>query len=307
MSARLEFIFLIDLKAAFKSGEIIPKRRLGQCFLTDRSVAERIVNAIRLAPGDHVIEVGPGACALTELLCERSITVTAVEIDRRLKGIIGAAMSRYQNFNLIIDDIMKVPADALASCAPAPWHPQPHHKAPKHPQPQRAIFVSNMPYYISTAIMTRLFEEFDFVSRAALMMQSEVAAKLLSAPSSENYCMLSVFAKSFGTLEKLFVVPPHCFAPQPGVESTVMLLEAHKPPLFANAGDKERYYKVVRAAFARRRKTIANSLLFAGLAPSRRQADAAAEAAGIPSGARGESLCFYDFLKLARAIANLAV
>ena len=283
---------MIDAKGIIGRGDFVPKRNLGQCFLTDKGIAERIVNAIEITPGDHVIEVGPGVCALTCLLCDRAGAVTAVEIDRRLIGIIDAAMSGYDNLKLLNADILKIQAGSLLSDNGAP-------------PPGRVFMVSNMPYYISTPIMTRLFEEFSFIDRAVLMMQSEVAGKLLAAPSSDNYCMLTAFAKSFGTLKKLFTVPPHFFSPQPGVESTVMLLGAQSPPFFENAADKAWYFRVVRAVFARRRKTIANSLMFAGLAQNRSQAEEAASLAGVPCGARGESLGAGELLALSRAVSSL--
>ena len=277
---------------------------MGQYYLTDDSIAEKIVNLAELAPGDHVIEVGPGACALTGRLCERAGAVTAVEIDRRLAGAICTAMSRYPNFHFICADILKVSARSLV---------------PAGASPRRVVLVSNMPYYISTPIMTRLFEELAFVDKAVLMMQKEVARKLTAQPSTADYCMLSVFAQSFYVPKKCFSVSPHCFVPQPGVESAVVALEPRSRPLFAgDAGEaseaaeaveavealRQMFFRVVRAAFARRRKTLANSLVFAGLALGRAEAEGALALAGIPTGARGESLSHEAFAALAHALVG---
>ena len=149
--------------------------------------------------------------------------------------------------------------------------------------------------------MTRLFEEMQFVSKAVLMMQKEVATKLLAKPSSQNYCMLSVFANTFYTVKKLFTVPPHCFTPQPGVESSVIMFDANKNHEI-DAVCSSLYFQVVRAAFARRRKTLENSLLYAGLESSRAAAEEAIINAGIKPGARGESLSVGDFAALTHAL-----
>ena len=276
---------------------MIPKRGLGQCFLTDRRVAGRIVDALEPAPGDHVIEVGPGVCALTELLCGRAASVTAVEIDRGLADIIAITMGSHSNFKLILADALNVAPALLGAPGTNDWAFGIAH--------ERATvkFISNMPYGISTQLMTRLFEEFTFVSKAVLTMQREVSDKLVAKPSDEAYCMLTVFANSFCRPERLFFVAPHCFTPQPGVESAVMAFDAYKSPPVPT-GDRAMFFKAVRAAFSNRRKTIENNLISAGLAESRRAAEEAVALAGIPAGRRGESLGVTEFAALARALSN---
>jgi len=285
-----------------------------------------------LTPGGHVIEAGPGVCALTGRLCEGAGSVTAVEIDRRLVGVIGRAMSGYGNFRLINADILDVPAESLLpepggrTCAPQPGAINAHSPVGPCLSTQQSaaplpsshfrsssgvVFVSNLPYYISTPIMTRLFEEFIFVDRAVLMMQKEVSDKLLARPSSPNYGMLTVFAHYFGTVRKLFSVPPHSFTPQPGVESAVMLFDAHKPPIDASAGApderimaRDMFFRTVRASFASRRKTLANNLIHAGLAADRSMAEDAVARAGIGAGARGETLGVHEFVALSRSLTG---
>ena len=279
---------MTDVRELIKEGEIKPDRRLGQCFLADGRVAGRIAELADLTPDDHVIEVGPGVCALTELLCARARTVTAVEIDGRLTRLIHGAMSRHKNFSLINADILKLPKEALLPPGGAP--PRANVK-----------FVSNMPYGISTPVMTRLFCEFTFVGRSVLMMQREVSDKIIAAPSTQNYCMLSVLANACASPERAFFVPPHCFAPQPGVESAVMTFQTHAAPA-ADAAYSEIFFRAVRAAFTGRRKTLANCLVRAGLAADRGAAEAATERAGVDPGARGESLDAAAFISLARAL-----
>ena len=312
---------MIDVRQVVNSGRLIPKRALGQCFLTERVLAEKIAKAAGLTSGDHVIEVGPGVCALTGYLCEQAGTVIAVEIDRSLTAIINEVMSGYDNFKLINADILKIPAGLLLPQSGTQSYKQSipalvnysmvnpayansssdNHKI----KGRRAILISNLPYNITTPIMTRLFEEFSFIDKAVLMMQKEVAEKLLAAPSTVNYCLLTVFARFFCDPRKLFAVPPHYFAPQPGVESVVMLLDAHHPPIFSTSEDRQMFFRVARAAFAQRRKTIENSLMLAGLVANRPQADKIVSLAGVPCGARGESLDITEFAALARALMEM--
>ena len=286
---------LADIRDAVKKGELAPKKRFGQCFLNDAGVAERIVNVLDLAPDDHVIEAGPGACSLTGLLCERAGSVTAVELDRELMPNIDKAMARYSNFRLINADILRVPPESLLPEGGL---------LPKG----RIKFISNMPYNISTPIMTRLFEEFAFVGKAALMMQSEVSDKVVAQPSTDAYCLLSVLACFFAVPERAFYVPPHCFTPQPGVGSAVVVFHAHgEAPEFASWADpvmRGMLFRVARAAFAQRRKTIENSLLHAGLAADRGAAADIVSRAGIRAGSRGEALSAGQFAALAHACST---
>jgi 16S rRNA (adenine1518-N6/adenine1519-N6)-dimethyltransferase len=261
--------------AAVTGGEIKPLRKWGQNFLTDRSVAQRIVQLADLTPDDHVIEVGPGVCSLTGLLCDRAHSVTAVEIDGRLTQKINEAMTPYNNFTLINADILTIAPNLLIP--PGGGF-----------QKKNIKFISNMPYNISTPLMTRLFEEFAFAGRAVLMMQREVSDKIIAKPSTPDYCMLTVFANSFAAPERAFFVPPHCFAPQPAVGSAVVAFDAHEKAM-ADTVSGELFFRVVRAAFASRRKTLENCLVRAGLAASRPEAAGAIARAGISAGARGES------------------
>ena len=277
---------MIDIREAIRSGAIVPNHRLGQCFLANREVAANIIKAAELTPGDHVIEVGPGVCALTEMLCEQAGSVTAVEIDRRLSDTINGVMARYKNFTLLTANILDIAADQLL------------------PPVGDIVLVSNMPYSISTPLMTRLFEEFTFVKKAVLMMQTDVSRKLLAEPSTPDYCMLTVFARLYCSPKRLFIVSPHSFAPQPNVESAVMLLKARRTPLIGNGPDRAMFFRVVRAAFASRRKTLDNSLLLAGLASGRAQAEKATALANIPPGARGESLNAAQYAALAQILAS---
>ena len=280
-----------DVREAIRRGEIKPNRKLGQNFLTDKKIAAQIVNAAELTPDDHVIEVGPGVCALTGSLCEQAGSVAAVEIDRRFAQTIGDATSRFDNFSLIIGDILDISPDLLL---------------PQDGGKNRTVkLVSNLPYYISTPFMTRLFEEFTFVRKAVLMMQTDVSRKLLANPSTPDYCMLTVLARQYYALKKLFTVAPHAFVPQPNVESAVMLLDARQTPLNEAAADRDMFFRAVRAAFTSRRKTLANSLLLAGLASARSEAEKAIAVAGIAAGARGESLEAGEYAALARVLTAM--
>ncbi|MDR3120943.1 MAG: 16S rRNA (adenine(1518)-N(6)/adenine(1519)-N(6))-dimethyltransferase RsmA [Clostridiales bacterium] len=292
-----------ELRKAVKSGEIRPKRSLGQNFLTDRAVAERIVEAVGLTRADHVVEVGPGLCALTELLCESAGFVTAVEIDRHLVPKISEIMARYDNFRLIHADILKLAPEELtfpkkADGAAGDFLPE----SPSAFFGGRAKLVSNLPYYISTPVMMRFFEEGFRVSRLVFMMQKEVADRLVALPSTKAYGALTVAANFYAKPAKLFTVPPHCFVPQPDVESAVVALETYETPP-VEVRDTALFFRVVRAAFAQRRKTLENCLIHAGLLPPERaRAAAILDGAGVPRGARGETLDLPAFAALANVI-----
>lgn len=288
--ARQKSIYLTDgIKEIFKNSGFKPKKSLGQNFLTDGDIAGRIAELAEITPDDHIIEVGPGVCALTETLCAKARRVIAVEIDRRLVPIINAKMLRYGNFNLINADALSVSADLLFGGASA--------DIPK----KNVKFISNMPYNISTQLMTRLFTEFTGVGKAVLTMQREVADKILAPPSTAEYNAVTVFADSFAKASRAFMIPQHCFTPQPRIDSAVVVFDA-RDEAAAAAPYGGTFVAVVRAAFANRRKTLENCLLHAGLAPDRPSAANALAQAGLPRIARGESLSCAQFETLAKIL-----
>ena len=280
----------MDVRGEIKKGAIRPVKSLGQNFLTDAEIAGRIVEAAELTKEDAVIEVGPGLGALTALICEKAGQVIAVEIDRHLIPRISANMAGYGNFELIHDDILKIPFDEL------------YRRVAK---PARVKVLSNLPYYITTAVMMRFFEESPQPEKMVFMMQREVADRLVAKPSTKAYGSLTVLTNYYAQPHRAFYVAPHCFVPQPDVESAVVVLDVRDVPPVP-VPDKAFFFGVVRAAFAQRRKTLVNCLISAGLIPKDRVfAEALFAKAGIDVLARGESLTMSEFATLTELLYYL--
>jgi len=279
----------LDIRRAIKTGEIRPVKSLGQNFLADANVAERIVDAAGVRGEDVVIEIGPGAGALTEKLCHRAGFVVAVEIDRRLVETLEPKMALHGNFKLINGDILKLGIpDILAAAG--------------RPATDGFIVISNLPYYITTPIIMGVLEGSAIPFRMVLMMQKEVADRIVARPSTKAYGALTVAVNYYAKPTKAFSVPPHCFVPQPGVDSTVLVLEPHgRPPV--DLADKQFFFRVVRAAFAQRRKQLINCLIHEGLLPKDKAlAGRILEGAGLSPKARGDELGITEFARLSNKI-----
>ena len=275
----------MDVRGEIKKGAVRPVKSLGQNFLTDELVAGRIVEAAELTKEDVVIEVGPGLGALTALICEKAGQVIAVEIDRHLIPRISANMAEHGNFELIHDDILKIPFDEL-------------YRRVAQTGCKRVKVLSNLPYYITTAVMMRFFEESPQPDKMVFMMQREVADRLVAKPSTKAYGSLTVLTNYYAQPHRAFYVAPHCFVPQPDVESAVVVLDIRDVPPVP-VPDKTFFFGVVRAAFAQRRKTLVNCLISAGLIPKDRVfAEELFAKAGIDVRARGESLTMSEFATL---------
>ncbi len=254
-------------------------KRLGQNFLVDETVVDRIVAAAGVAPGDAVLEIGPGIGTLTQGLLEAGGTVVAVELDRRLVEVLADTLAGYDSLRVVHGDILKT--DISREMPTSPFK-----------------VVANLPYYITTPILMGILEQRLPVSVLVTMVQKEVAERMVAAPSGKDYGALSVAVQYYTAPEIAFFVPPHSFIPAPAVESAVIRCVVRSEPPVALASEAT-FFRVVKAAFAQRRKTLANGLKAAGLAA----ADAAAvlAAAGIDGGRRGETLSLAEFAAVANA------
>lgn len=217
------------------------KRRLGQNFLVDRGVVERIIAAVSPRPDETIIEIGPGGGALTSRLLESTGRLVAVEFDRDLVPSLREKFSGVDNLQLIEADALTT--DFCAAIAPA----------------QRARVVANLPYNIATAVLQRLIEQRGCLSEMTLMLQREVVDRITAEAGSSERGYLSVLVEAYCEAEKLFDVAPHAFRPVPKVWSTVVNLRV-RPKIAADVKDEDLLWKVVSAGFAQRRKTILNNL-----------------------------------------------
>lgn len=244
---------------------------LGQNFLIDADVVRRIVEAAEICAGDEVLEIGAGIGTLTQGLLEAGAHVTAVELDKKLPAVLKETLAGYENFKLVEGDILQVNLAEL--------------------MPRRFKVVANLPYYITTQILLTLLEKNLPVTKIVTMVQREVAERMTAAPGSKIYGALSVAVQFRADSRIAFDVPPECFLPSPEVTSSVVVCDVRKPPVEV---DEDFFFKVVRTAFAQRRKTLLNSLASFGREKIL--------ASGIDGKRRAETLSLEEFAKLATAL-----
>ena len=258
-------------------------RALGQHFLHDGSVAERIVALVRPTPRDLVVEIGPGQGALTGRLAAACGRLIALEVDAALAARLRERFAGAAHVEILDADARSYDYAALPALKPDPAG--------------RALVVGNLPYSVGKPILMALVEAGPAISEMALMLQKEVALRVAAEPGGKTYGSLSVLSQLACEVRLAFTVPPGAFKPPPQVDSAVIHLRARQAPPVP-VDDRARFRAVVRAAFAQRMKSLANSLA-AGLSLSADRARGAALAAGIDPGRRAETLTLAEFARLA--------
>ena len=253
-----------------------PRKRLGQHFLIDPNITRKMLKVAALRPEDVVFEIGPGRGALTQVLCERVSRVIAVELDRHLFDYLGQTCAQHDALELHHGDALAFPYDTL---------------------PGGTVVMANLPYYMATPLLFRLLQERDRIDRMVLMLQREVAERMIAEPGSRDYGLLSVVIQYHTKPRKAFLVPASCFRPVPQVDSAVVCLAGRpdRPP--PDARFDAVFMKVVRGAFAHRRKTLINSYREEGWEePLMRRA---LEQTRIDPRRRAETLTVQEFIALA--------
>jgi len=259
----------------------------GQNFLTQAWVPREIAEGAGVHDGCGVLEIGPGIGPLTKELCLRAKKVVAVEVDTSLKPILAETLGEFDNLELIFGDVMKQDISALVQ--------------EKFPG-LRPMACANLPYYITSPILSLLLESRQFAS-VTVMVQKEVAQRICAAPGTGDYSAFTVFCNYYAQPEILFDVPASCFIPQPKVTSAVLTLQCRKEPP-CPVTDEKLFFKVVRASFAQRRKTLCNGLA-AGFGQLNKQqiADILRDC-GLPENVRGETLSIPQFADLANRMSE---
>lgn len=272
------------LKALLAAHGLRPQHKLGQNFLTDRRILEAIAEASGAGPDDLVLEIGPGLGSLTQQLAERAGRVLAIELDRNLASLLGKTVQAdYNNVEVIQGDAGRIDLKALLTERLAPG--------------RLAKVAANLPYYITTPLVMRLLEEELPLDRIVVMVQKEVADRMISPPGSKEYGALSVAVQYYSEPRIVLNVSRGAFLPPPEVESAVVALQMRQePPVDAPKGD---FFRVVKAAFGQRRKTASNALM-SGLGVDRARVEAALTAAGVQPQRRGETLSLEEFAAIAR-------
>lgn len=264
-----------------------PLRSRGQNFLIDGNVARKIVDAAGLGPGDRVMEIGPGAGALTEILARRNIAVVALELDRGLAVALAEHLCHFPHVNVLQGDALKVKWAKL-NC---------RHFGPG----SETVLISNLPYHISGPLLYTLFKQKFPFKKAVLMFQKEVAARLTAAPGSSSYGALSVFSHYYSPAQILFPVSRHVFWPSPKVDSAVVRLRPRREGL--DAGAEKLFWEIVQLSFQQRRKKLVNSLGSA-FPKNRDRLYSLLQVAGVDPAARAEMLSMEQFAKIAQIAYN---
>mgnify|MGYP002553089099 CR=1 FL=1 len=266
------------------------QKKFGQNFLIDPHVLEKIVEAAGVTKDDFVLEIGPGIGTMTQYLCENAREVTAVEIDTNLIPILEDTLSAYDNVTVINQDILKLDIAKLAM---------------ERNGGKPIKVVANLPYYITTPIIMGLFESGVPIDNITVMVQKEVADRMKEGPGSKDYGALSLAVQYYAEPEIVANVPPNCFIPRPNVGSAVIRLTRHKE-MPVEVKDPALMFKIIRASFNQRRKTLQNGLGNAPELPYTKEQIAAAIAEmGLTPTIRGEALSLAQFAQLSDILGEM--
>ena len=265
------------------------QKKFGQNFLIDTHVLDKIIDASGVTEDEFVLEIGPGIGTMTQYLCERAREVVAVEIDKNLIPILSDTLKNYSNVTVINEDILKLDICKLAE---------------EKNQGKPIKVVANLPYYITTPIIMGLFESHVPIDSITIMVQKEVAERMQEGPGSKEYGALSLAVQYYAKPEIVANVPPNCFMPRPNVGSAVIRLTRHeKPPV--EVEDEKLMFRIIRASFNQRRKTLANGL---NNSPEihlpKEVIQESIVSLGVPENIRGEALSLEQFAELSNEIGQ---
>ena len=276
-----------ELKELLNRHNFSFSKSLGQNFLIDEGVLDKIVTAANIDKNTCALEIGPGAGTLTRLLAERAKKAVAIEIDSALIPVLSESMAEFDNFTLIHKDVMEVDLAQLTS----------------------EIFgkdsfsvVANLPYYITTPIVMGLLESNLPVNTMTLMVQKEVADRIIASPGTKDYGALSVAVQYYTKPSTVCKAEPHCFMPQPKVDSTVIKLDVLPNPS-VQVKDEKKFFKIVKSAFGQRRKTLMNALSKSPhIAIEKSVVESALTTMGLDLAIRGERLTVEQFAELSNLV-----
>lgn len=265
------------------------RKSLGQHFLIDSRILDRIVQAAQLDPSQGALEIGPGIGALTERLAQAAGRVVAVEIDGRLIPVLQDVLAPYPHVRIVHGDVLKTDLAAF-------WHTD-------FAGLSGVSAVANLPYYATTPILMNLLERKLPLDRIVVMVQKEIAERMTAPPGGKDYGSLSVAVQYHCETSLVCHVPPGAFLPPPNVQSAVVKLQVRREPA-VRVEDEKLFFRVVHAAFAQRRKTLANSMALLVGKERKEEAAGLMRSLGIDPGRRGETLTLEEFAALADALAR---
>ena len=278
-----------------KTKEILSKypfvfrKKYGQNFLIDSHVLNKIIKGAQITEEDCVLEIGPGIGSLTQVLSFQAKKVIAVEIDDQLIPILNDTLGQYDNIKIIHGDILKIDLKKLIE---------------EENSNQPIKVVANLPYYITTPIIMELLESKLPVKSITIMVQKEVAQRLAASPGSKDYGAISVAVQYYSKPCLLANVPHNCFIPRPNVDSAVIHLEVFNEPT-VSVKDEALFFKIIKAAFSQRRKTLINSLYNQNvISISKEEMASILSRVGLDENIRGEMLSIDEFAKLSDALSE---
>jgi 16S rRNA (adenine1518-N6/adenine1519-N6)-dimethyltransferase len=274
---------MVSIKRELSECGLTPRKRWGQHFLIDRNILNKVIQSAQLEQGDVVLEIGPGLGEMTLALARHVRKVIAVEIDPKLVKILEEKTRTFSNIMIVEGDILKIDFEQL-----------------DHPNNQRLKVVANLPYQISTPLLFRFIESRNFFSTLTLMLQREVAERMIAPPGGKNYGPLSIFTQTFLKLSVQFYIKPSAFFPPPKVESAVLHMVWMERPLI-RLEEEDWFKKVVRGCFGYRRKRLTNALRYADIALPE-DLERRVERIGINPQRRPETLSIQEFISLAEAL-----
>ena len=270
-----------------KKHGFIFKKSLGQNFLIDANILNRIVDGAGVNENVGVIEIGPGIGSLTEALAKKAKKVISFEIDGRLLPILSETLADYPNVEIINNDILKVDVDKII--------------AEKMSDCEKIMVVANLPYYITTPILTHLIENTEKIDGYVVMMQKEVANRLNAKVGTKDYNSLTILLNYYTDVEYLFTVPKKVFVPAPNVESAVVKIMTKETREFGTDG---KFFKFVRSCFVQRRKTLLNNLISSYGKDKKQDLQNACIDSDIEPARRSETLSLAEFYNLYNNLTN---
>lgn len=277
-----------NTKELLKQFEFHMNKRLGQNFLVNKDILDKIIQGAELTKEDYVLEIGPGMGSMTQKLCESVGKVVAIEIDKKLIPVLNVTLSEYNNVKVINHDVLRVDLKALLE---------------EHFGTKAVKVVANLPYYITTPIIMKLLEERLNLSSITIMVQKEVGDRIKAVPGGKVYGALSVAVQYYAKPSQLLLVPPDSFIPKPEVDSIVLKLDILSKPA-VQVQDEKLFFRVVKSAFGQRRKTLLNALTAGNMGLTKEQLKQMLASVGIDENRRGETLSLQEFANITNELSR---
>lgn len=284
---------LNETKFLMKKYKISANKSLGQNFLINDEAVDDIVSSSKICSDDLVIEIGPGLGTLTKELLEKAAKVIAIELDTRMIKILNDRFSLYNNFEIINEDVLKVDLEKLIS-----------DQKNNLPQIKNVKIVANLPYYITTPIIMKLLEDRLNIDTITVMIQKEVADRIVSVPGSKLSGAITYTVNYYAEPESIRLVGRECFIPQPNVDSEVIKLNVRKEPVI-KVKNQDLFFSIIKCSFMQRRKTLINALVNSNIIENKETAKKILNELKLNENIRGEVLSIEEFGRLSDYIENI--